>query len=399
MLKNHSIWSIYVIGRILSVLLRPLCLYLCSSLSSQINTLELAHLFLSTSFAILMVSVDSHREYYISYFRDKSSNIFQFLKYIGSLIPIIFFGIIISASLCYFLSQNFLLALAGSLFFVSEKLFDELQRFFLFKELFYRWGINSIYRFLTLIITISIFILFQNENLSISQTIFITSLANLIFFAKLTPYILWTIFTNINLIKIFIKKSLFLIWQQKYLWMMQINAVILNYTDRMIISIFDRLQLPIFMMTVMSFSVTQMLVDSFYISTNRESFLVNSSNARKMITTRSFVFLIMFGILIGAGICIIIYLSNKTKYNFSFSYYIYIMFVQIIISFNMIPQQILYWQKKEIAMFKIDLLCSFVIYCVIFLAVILKFNIDILLLTIAISYLIRCFYYFILLEY
>jgi hypothetical protein len=138
MLMKHQAYSI---GRVCAVITRPFCLYLVNNYLSQKTSEGLAEIFLISALVIGWISADPHRRFYQIYFSpDSNDKKSAFYTYLSSLILLVTVGCTLILIMTVNGSESLLFTISCIVYFVSEKLADEILRFNLFNEDLNKWG-------------------------------------------------------------------------------------------------------------------------------------------------------------------------------------------------------------------------------------------------------------------
>ena len=150
----------FIIARVLGLALKPiLLLYLINTQSYEASE-NIAKLFLYTVSFILFLSVPLHFDFYKKYFSQNASLVGCRKKIIEYFTLTLWHVIVVTPFIfviSFYLFENIYFPLFFYILILSEKLFDEISRFYLYNKSFLRWSIiftiKSLLPFLFVIIT------------------------------------------------------------------------------------------------------------------------------------------------------------------------------------------------------------------------------------------------------
>jgi hypothetical protein len=184
-LKSISIeYLFFVFARISGIVVKPLLLSILLKFSLLSEAGSLSQVYLFTSGLLILYSLPVYFDFYKYFFNDKKKIIAirnEFRNYLVLtflhlcfVTPVAFF--IIYLNLNAFLFSAFVLVLL-----ISEKLFDEIQRFFQFSKMFYRWSVCFLCKMLIPFI-ISLCLVFLEYSNIVFIYIFVQIIVNLMIF-------------------------------------------------------------------------------------------------------------------------------------------------------------------------------------------------------------------------
>lgn len=159
----------YLIARGLSVIYRPFILFLISTISIPSSNI-IGLVFVNTTLSMLFIQAESHRAFYKIHFIEESTYQFNgrhYFQYLGLLALMLTLGTIIAFLLGVFKFSAAPFAIACILYFLIEKIFDEVLRYDLFAKKFNRWAKLSFLRFSIFILSIAPVLLWKNSNVLI----------------------------------------------------------------------------------------------------------------------------------------------------------------------------------------------------------------------------------------
>lgn len=336
---------LYPVGRLCAVLGRPAILFIANNALDAGVAVNLAMVFLVSAMAMVLTAADPHRSFYARRFGHQRSTVgLAFAIYCVAFLLLVAVGgagVMIAAIA---LSGTPALAGAALAFFGSEKLADELMRLKLFEKNFASWGAASITRFALQVLGVTLPIPLL-PGVSAPVVILALAAANFIVFIPQLPDVARRLVLRPNraLLAWLGRRALTAIWGNRLLWTIAVASAGLGYLDRLVALLLDRDVLPLFMLVVMAFSITQLSVDFFYVSTHRTEFLQRSVTARSALRSRDFLTSLASGFALSLMASAVILFTAKNGSAFPLRYIAAIAVLQLSIASTAIPLQIIYW--------------------------------------------------------
>jgi hypothetical protein len=383
----------YILGRIFSVLFKPILLYYLTNNYYNNFGIEIGLCFLITPLSFIFTSFDTHRNYYHAFILRKkylSGKFFQI--YLISITFLTFIAIIFAFIFLFIKNDHNIIFILSVLFYIlTEKLIDEFIRFKLFEKDFKTWGRINIQR-ICLSSLILLFCLFFDLIKNSYIIILIISICNLIvifrYLLKLKVYIKKTIKGNINFLLITSLKSL------KFnisIWISSSLSVSIIYTDRIFAYIINQNILPSITIASTCFSLIQMGIEFFYISNYRREFLEKKMKISSVLSNTKFLLLI-FSLIFVSVICyIMIYNYSSQSIRLNFEIILSIILINIFLAINSISYQILYWENKFSHLIKVDVLFWFLLLFIMFIYFVLNLKVESFYILLSINYIFRMF--------
>jgi len=187
---NKSYWY-FVFSRFLGVLVKPAFLYyfLHKNMESESNLLALVYLFLAGVFVIL--SIPAHYDFYKSFFERRLKHIQMrsvVQGYLSKIISHVFLVLPILMAAVFLIFDEIYTAILVFSLLLSEKLFDEVQRFLLFDKKFTIWSnIFLLKTLVPLILSFALGYVFSFENNHVLLFFAITIGLNVFIFIYMLP--------------------------------------------------------------------------------------------------------------------------------------------------------------------------------------------------------------------
>uniref|UniRef100_UPI0040475BB8 hypothetical protein n=1 Tax=Polynucleobacter sp. TaxID=2029855 RepID=UPI0040475BB8 len=384
----------YTLGRISSVAIRPLCLFIANNWFSSDAAIGLAITFLVSALSMAATSADPHRRYYTILFSKFKTTIgLSFYLYISSIILLVFMGVLFAFGFGVYFTGSIVFSVVIAIYFISEKLADEVLRLRLFERDLSRWGHSSLLKSLIQFsCLLGLFILF-GKNVYPIAIVMILALSNFLVFIPQLPMMLFQSVKRLRgkLSCWLILRALRSLISNRMLWFIALMSSVVGYLDRLAFLKLDKSVLPLFTLVVMCFSVVQMLVDFYYLSPRRRDFLEHRIHLTSAISSGHFLFPLVGGLMTGAvATTLVLFFSNNSNY-FSFSYVLAIAFLQILLAISLLPIQILYWSNSVTWIFYIELFIFTSICIILFVGYLYKFSIMEYLFVISLAIMLRLF--------
>jgi hypothetical protein len=348
---------IYTGGRVISIAVRPMSLFIANNEFSPDAAQGLAITFLVSTLVMAVIAADPHRRYYALLFStERPNSSLSFYLYVTSIVMLMMIGSLITLVVAGNFTDSIFFAASVTLYFISEKLADEVLRLKLFERDLRRWGYLSNLRGLIQLGGLGgLFFLF-GKNLPGIAIVLTFALINLIVFVpQLSVYFLKSL-TQLQIKTVYwlIPRAIRLLISNRILWFIALMGSSVGYLDRIASLVLDKSILPIFALVVMCFSIVQMAVDFYYISPRRRDFLdqdirlINAMKSREFLVTVTCGFT---GALIATG-CVL-YFSNN-GHSFPLVYVAAISVLQTSLAIGLLPTQILYWRLSYRKIFHVE---------------------------------------------
>ena len=349
---------VYAVGRIASISSKPGLIFLANNYFISGCAELIAIGFLSSTLALILIATGSERRFYRSYLTsDTIKSGMSFYVYMVGTLILICLGFVVALSFSYYLTSLIIFSLLSGLYFTSEKIADEVLRFYLFNKDFYTWGIDNIKRALLQILLLApVYMVDANEYSQAGFLLFFMSGINfLVFKEKLRNKKFFSnILFSIKKIKNLVRRSIRSLYIDNSVWIVSILGSLIGYIDRLIVAFMDKSLLPVFTMAVMCFSCMQMAIDFIYLSANRVEFLRGELTIKKSILSPTFLKSLSIGFLLSTlGV---IFASNNVKgWDLLSQYDLILLFlIQLFLGLTVIPKEMIYWSSKIQSIIKID---------------------------------------------
>jgi hypothetical protein len=356
--------GIYVSGRLAALASRPLMLVALKYWGNNEIAASVAVVFLISMLAMAVSGFDTHREFYFSYFRKHSSEGIRNLYrvYCASTILQILVASPLIFGFVYFRFHDAILGILVTIFFASERIADESQRFLIFKESRQEWGARilckALFQFFGILISvyfIKVFVLYF--------AVLMLLLGNLVAYGQ-------KISIKYSLpSKLYMWKAIHKCLNQASFWALSMIATFVSYIDRVIVMIFQQSDMAIYTLLVSSMSVIQNAVDYFFVSIKRKEILQGRMLLRNIFLNKKFYGTVIFSSIAGCVIawCMLyIYHEGRTEAVVLFPI---VLISQITLSITMVIREIIYWNYS---IRRLILLDSIFIVCVLISAACVK---------------------------
>lgn len=324
----------YIFSRFISVLIKPLLLFICLFFNfEELGTL-MAMVFLVIAVNMMLSSAPIYRNFFIginnnSEFKKK----FFKNKYKSEIVVLFFISLILIIPINLFFNNNFEIIFSSILIFSIEKIYDEIQRFLIYKKKFYIWSTITNLKNFTLII----FLFNPLMNINI---LFIAIVYFVINFFKLSKFI--KLDFNVNKKKK-VKQFISSVWKNRNIFLMSYFLIVYNIGDRIIVGKLFKLNLTEYIFLSSILSLPSLVIFYFFISKYRAEFVKNIFDLKEILFGNKFnyILIVSFSLVI---IFILIY-YNLNLPNLSNISIALIFIVYLIKCYNLIINEIIYWKK------------------------------------------------------
>ena len=297
--KSDNDHLFFAVGRVVNVIVRPALLYFIIQFSDEVAANLIAGSFLAVAIGMALSNADLHRKFYQERFATGHTNPVVLSNYlVGSCCVIATISAVIFLYASLATNSIFFAALTAS-FFITEKIFDEIQRIALFAKAFFWLGGLFIVR---AICCVGLFVFlvatdFPEETL-VSSFVFGNIFAAFICLHK-SPWraLLHSVLINFNL-----RCALMDIQHNIELWLMRSCSNVYTHIDRILISTIFPSFLATYTLCAMVFSIIPLTFDLFYFSKLRQEFLKGTKTIVATLQDFKFWFWLIFPIALSCGV-------------------------------------------------------------------------------------------------
>lgn len=347
----------YVLGRILAVSARPFLLLVATNYLVPEAAQGIAVVFLLVSLGMLAIAADVHRTFYTHRFAaEPTSDYHYFDVYAGSTVLVAALGSIIVFGGTWRFAGSLPIAAAAVLYFVAEKLQDEVLRYRLFESAFASWGRAVTVRALLQFLFLGVLLVLFRHQVPPWLAILGFALADLVVFVPHLPNGLTAKVVGMRSATLasLVRRSVRALYHSRLYWTMALLSAGIGYLDRILALVVDTSILPLFMLIVMCFSVVQLGTDFFFVSRHRRDFLQHRMTVRAAFLDRRFLMSLGGGLSISVIACAIVLLITKDGPAFPLVYIPFIALLQVAVTMTNIPREISYWIHPAKHIFRID---------------------------------------------
>jgi hypothetical protein len=357
----------YTAGRVCAIATRPLCLFIANNLLSAIASQGLAIAFLASAAAIMGIAASPDRRFYSRYFARETTPIngVTFYIYAGSLLILTGVGVVIVCVITGHFTRSLALMLSCVVYFISEKVVDEIQRLRLFERDFGTWGRSSIVRTVLQLIGFAIVLLIGGQSIPAWGIVLALTVGNLVVFLPQLPKGLRSSLFALraHVLLHMLSRAARSLLQSWMLWVIALLSAGIVYLDRFVALVLDPAVLPLFMLIVMCFSVVQMAVDFYYVSRHRRDFLERRIAVAHAFTSREFLLSTGVGLALALLASLIALHFSRGGAEFPAAYVAIIAFLQVTTAVAAIPREVLYWSHLLQWILRIELLFWLLFAC------------------------------------
>lgn len=351
-------WGTYTGGRVLGVATRPVYLFVANNYLGAQAAEGIAIVFLASAVALAGIAADPHRRFYARLFNPGSrTNGLPFYLYAASLALLIALASAVVFAIGVRFSASLAVACAGVVYYLSEKLADELLRLRLFQEDFAGWGHSVIARSIIQLVGLAALVAALGSGTPAWLAVFTIAAANFVVFAPQVPARAARSLRHASgaTVARLLQRAARSLYEHRILWALALASACVAYLDRLIAMVVDKSILPLFMLVVMAFSVVQMTMDFFYVSRNRRRFLEGAISIGSALRSVALLRTLLGG-LAAAGLLALAALHySKNGAEFPLSYVLIIAALQTCLAIVEVPRQILYWKQALGVIFRIEL--------------------------------------------
>ena len=346
-LQAPSSGLVYTFGRIVSIGTRPACLLLATNFMGQDLASALAVVYLTSAIGLVAIQADPHRKYYLSLFQEQfETNGYGYYLYCTSVVLLACVGALVVICIVIYSDFSWLIAASAAMYFLSEKVADEVLRIKIYRRDLNGWGRQTSIRGLLQIIGTIILAATIGSDLSAFGVVMLLTVANLVVFCREVAAGTWLIIFRFKTFGWMIGKCMHSIFDNRLLWSIALLGSVFGYFDRLLAMMVEPENLAIFMLVVMCFSVLVMAVDFYFLTPFRRDFLERKITLQGALLSKRFLLSLLASLGVGSVASIVILLTTKGGSEFPLIYLIAACLLQCLIAIVMLPQQILYWHGK-----------------------------------------------------
>lgn len=349
--------AVYVVGRVAFLFSRPLFLLVANQFFGNGVAALIAAAFLVSAMLLTLLAVDSHRIYYARHFGTLGENAaFGFSRHVFSQAILSIVGVTLCIGYFGFMEGKWFAAAAAALFFVTEKLADEILRFTLFERARALWGWLMIRRLVPQFLMFGCIVLIAPAS-SAAGPLLILALAggNLISFVPRVPgAAIYRLTKHTRSLLLHGSAALRLILGSGQLWALSLAAAFSSYNDRLIVLFAKKENLAIFTLLIVSLSMIQNAVEYFYLSQKRRDILEGKVNFLKVISSKSYIFIVLFSTLFGILTAFANIYFYKDAPDVPVVLFFFIAVSQISLATTLVAREVVYWNNQIKAALKVE---------------------------------------------
>lgn len=361
-----SIFSFYTSGRILSLVTKPLILFLLINLSSNESAALFAQILTISISLSLLLGVEIHMEFYNSRFNNKpiaKKIVKSEIIYFRDLIALNSITSLISFLIFFVLSENYLTSALFALFMFSEVLYNEQSRYLIFCTKFNSWTrlalSKSIVQILSVLLVLYFEKLYVNEIFMLSTIIF-----TLIYFMIFQNFrglkkLYFSYYSDVNLFSL--SRVLGIYKTRIYYLLASFTSKHTLLLDRYLVMFIK----PSFFSTYVLFcnlvSAMPTLVDIFFLTKNRYRYVEEKLSIEEIIKDKVYKFSLASGFVISLlAIVITSFVLSLEDFlpNELILYGILLCFVYLLFSACMPLYELFFWHKGSKERFFLELLST-----------------------------------------
>lgn len=346
---------LYTAGRLSAVASRPVLLFV------TVNWLPaaaggLATALLASSLAMGAAAAEPHRRFYRRYFRPGRANGVAFFLYLASLGVMAALGSAFVFTLARLFAGSFVLAMASCVYFLSEKLVDEVLRFRLFEPRLDLWGGAALWRAVLQLAGVAILLRLAGRDTPAWAEVSVLAAGNLAAFLPQLPGKLWrnVRFRHGRAALWLVRRAVRWLSGNLELWILALLTGAGTYLDRLIGMLVDRAMFPIFLEVSMCMSVVQLLPSFYYFSRNRRAFLEGRVRPPDVLLGRGFWRSVASGLLFGGSATALALMFSAGGRSFPLPFVFLIATFQILLALVVVLREIPYWTGSIARMIRVE---------------------------------------------
>lgn len=345
---NFQLRYRYFFARIFAIGYKPAILIYLDKFGTTNDLTTYSLMLLIYGIGILVSSSDTFRDYYKSYFEFGSNCSAKYIEYISRLtiVNILGLSVVIILGILYKLDEY--LTVMCFFLVLSDRIFDECQRFNLYSKKFILWSNFSIFKNLLIYVFIGCLLVLGKEiDLFdfIFTILFLSIASNIVYLFKNKEII-----NSILRLRVKIYYNLRIgIYNIKFetISLLKYSSLnIISYSDRLIAAIVDLNLLPAFTFLNMTFGFIQLSMDLFFTSQYRKDLLLGRFDIRKIFDNKLFWLGLAFGLFLSLIIIIGYILFINSSMSIPWYGCLFYLTFNVLISIAAIFQQIVYWRSS-----------------------------------------------------
>lgn len=338
----------YTFGRLLAVGSRPLLLFLTNNYLAPGTAKILATAMLASSLATVSTAADPHRRFYERRFSpDGETAGTLFHVYVGSSAILLAIGLVGATAVVLRSVLSPAIVAAAALFFVSEKIGDEVLRMRLFESRFATWGRIVMARSVANFVALGLVFLIGRTGAQSAALVSLLGVGNLAVYLPQLPRSLW------RPLRVghwrtgwwLLRRGAVALRGYWMLWLLALMGATIGYVDRAVALLVDANRLPVFTLVVMCFSIVALSVDFFYVSRHRREFLQGTISAKGSVTNREFLACLFGGLALALVAVAFVLRLSRGGDTFPLLYVGGIAALQCSVAIAVIPREISYWTR------------------------------------------------------
>lgn len=355
-MKDRTLF-IYTAGQVSAVISRPLALFLTNNYLSKNAADGLAVVLLASTLGLAAIAADPHQRFYPRAFGAVGPvNDLPLFLYMGTLVLTMGAGFGLVLAIGIGLTTTLLVALSGCMYFLSEKLADEMLRFRLFEDRLGLWGWATIWRAALQLAGVGCLVLLLGEATPAWMLVMALTAGTLIVFLPQVPHGTWRLLwpNRICVLLWLVKRGWRWLSANWTLWSLALMTSGIAYLDRCVAVFVDRAMFPLFMLVAMCLSLAPTMVGAYYLNRNRRAFLERRLTVTAVLTSRQFLVLLGTGLLLGGIASVVVLAFSRDGDQFPLSYALAVASLQVLVAIIGVVREIPYWAGSITAMIRIE---------------------------------------------
>lgn len=341
----------YILGRVAALASRPLILLASNHLAGNDTAGLIAVAFLVVTLASAGSGFDSHRNFYRARFtagpRQPVRGLYRdYVSALGLQILVLALPL-----LGYMLwrHQQPVLAVAVVLYFASERLADESQRFLIFKGARGEWGMRILVKACVQVLGVAAACGWAPHALAAAGAVGALLAGNLVAYAGLLHWKHrprhW--------------RLVFGAWRQCHaqsaFWLLSLATTVIAYLDRIVVLAFQQSDIAMYTLLVACLSVVQNAMEYFFVSLRRKEFLQSRIHLPAVFRDKDLYLIIGGGTALGAALCWTTVYFYRGQSIAQWWLIPVVLVSQITLSLTLVIREMLYWKNDVRWLIRLEL--------------------------------------------
>jgi hypothetical protein len=331
----------YIGGRLIALASRPLMLLVLNYWAGNEVAATIAVVFLVTMLATAVSAFDNHRGFYQAYFGCEQSTGVRssYRLYCGATALQV---AVVSPLLAIFLLYWFkdpVIALLVAVYFASERIADEAQRFLIFTGRRQEWGWRIMAKAMIQFIGVSVVAALLGPGAT-QATIGFLLAGNLAAYGNKLPW------RYLPVGRRDWRNGIISCLKQRSFWALSLLSSSISYLDRVVVMLFQQSDMAVYTILVSSMSIVQNAVDYFFVSLRRQDILKGHLSLADIFLNRRFYIILVIAAFIACVVSWVMLHLYHGKEIVHFELVLIVLLSQLVLSVTLVLREIIYWNHS-----------------------------------------------------